>query len=91
MNEMVMILREGKMGRIIMMMKVITVAIYLCGADVVAQSWPLCFPSRSQMIFPLKHILKHAHTCTCFTLAHTNTVKGLFIGSLPYHDICLGN
>lgn len=44
MNEMVMILREGKMGRIIMMMKVITVAIYLCGADVVAQSWPSAFP-----------------------------------------------
>ncbi len=39
-NEMVMILREGKMGSIIMMMKVITVAIYLCRTDVVPQSRP---------------------------------------------------
>lgn len=40
MNETVMILREGKMGRIIMMMKVIIAAIYLCRADVVAQPRP---------------------------------------------------
>lgn len=36
MNETAMILREGKMGRIIMMMKMIIGAIYLCRADVVA-------------------------------------------------------
>lgn len=34
MNKTVMILREGKVGRVMMMMKVIIVAIYQCRADV---------------------------------------------------------
>lgn len=52
MNGNVIIVREGKIGGIIMTMKVIIVAIYLCRADVVAHSWPLCSPLRLQMICP---------------------------------------
>lgn len=77
MNETVMILREGKMRGIIMMMKVIIGAIYLCRADVVAR---LLSPSWSQMIFPSNTC---AYTRTRFTLAHTNTVSGSSVGPLP--------
>lgn len=62
MNETVMILREGKMWRIII------VAIYLCRADVVAQSWP-------PFAFPHNH--KGSLSWTHLTLAHENTAHQL--------------
>lgn len=39
MNKTMMILREGKMGRVMMMMKVMIVAIYLQNRCIVAHSW----------------------------------------------------
>lgn len=58
MNETVMILREGKMSGIIMMMKVIIVAIYLCRADAVARLLSLTVAND----LSLKHMRTLAHT-----------------------------
>ena len=72
MNEAVMMLREGEMGRIIMMMKLIVVPIYLGRADVVAQPWPLCYPLHFLMI-PL-NTYAHSHVCACSSRSLTQTL-----------------
>lgn len=70
----VMILREGKMGSIIMMMKVIIGAIYLCRADVVAKAGP---PSLSLTI------ANASSTSTRLTPARSNVVNISAAGWLP--------
>lgn len=71
----VMILREGKMGSIIMMMmEVIIGAIYLCRADVVAKAGP---PSLSLTI------ANASSTRTRLTPARSNVVNISAAGSLP--------
>lgn len=58
------------MRRIIIMMKAIIGAAYLCRADAEAPSWPLYSQSRSQMVFASNtytcvHICAHAsHSLT---------------------------
>lgn len=81
-------LQGGKIERIMMMTRVIIVAIYLCGADVVTQPRPRS-PSRSQIKFPTPQT--RAQSSTLLSLAHTDTVYSSFAGSLPQHDIRQGN
>lgn len=76
MNGNVIIVREGKIGGIIMTMKVIIVAIYLCRADVVAHSWPLCSPLRLQMICPSNiHALIRTYTHMLHARSHKHRLQ----------------
>lgn len=77
MKEVVMILREGQLGSIVIMMKVIIVAIYLSGADVVARPRP----SWLSLVTPNYLHIRHIHACS----------DRSFIGSLPQEDILQDN
>lgn len=83
-----MILREGKTGGIIMMMKVIIVAIYLHRADVVPQSRPLCITlTVTNYLSPLTHAhASRSPTPTLFTVhllarCHSTTFVRAISGS----------